>query len=71
MSENLTIEKLRELLSDSGNLLQTLPERRHVSSETDALFDKLAQEYYYMFSYIIDYLDQNHLPYRCLLLPQS
>lgn len=60
MPETLTIEKLREYLEDSAGRLQKLPQRDQVTPETDMLFDRLAQEYCYMFSYIIDYLEQNH-----------
>ena len=59
MSENITIEKLKEQLNSSAELLQKLPERLQVSYETNVLFDKLAQEYFYMFLSIIDYLEQN------------
>lgn len=57
--DQFTINDLRELLMDSTGRLQKLPERQKVSPETDILFDHLAQEYCYMFSYIIDYLEQN------------
>ena len=60
MPETLTIEKLREYLNDSSLRLQKLSQRNQVTPETDFLFDKLAQEYCYMFSCIIDYLEQNH-----------
>lgn len=59
MSEPLTIPELRKLLNDSAYRLQTFPGLKDVDSDTARLFDKLAQETNYMFSYIIDYLDQN------------
>lgn len=59
MSEKLTIEQLREYLDGSSLRLQTLPERDSVDTDTYELFDNLAKEYHYMFSYIIDYLAQS------------
>lgn len=58
--DKLSISQLRELLEQSAERLQKLPQRNLVDCDVDMLFDKLAQEYNYMFSYIIDCLDQNH-----------
>ena len=59
MSEKITIEKLRELLNESSYRLQKLREHQTVYSDTYRLFDELAKEHHYMFSYVIDYLNQN------------
>ena len=59
MSEKLTIRQLQEYLYGYSLRLQTLPVRNSVDANTYELFDNLARESHYMFSYIIDYLEQN------------
>lgn len=43
MSETLTIEKLREYLSDSAGRLQKLPERNQVTPETDDVLSSIVE----------------------------
>lgn len=57
MTRNITIDKLREYLNDSSARLQTLFSKTNTSVDID-LLDELAKEYHYMFSTIIDYLEQ-------------
>lgn len=59
MSDKLTIDQLRKCLEDSSYRLQTLAEQNLVDPATYRLFDNLSREHHCMFSYIIDYLDQN------------
>ena len=59
MEEPLTTDKLRDYLESSAYRLQTMSQKYQGAPDAYELFDKLAQEYNYMFSYIIDYLEQN------------
>mgnify|MGYP006891359071 CR=1 FL=1 len=59
MEEPLTTDKLRDYLESSAYRLQTMSQKYQGTPDAYELFDKLAQEYNYMFSYIIDYLEQN------------
>lgn len=59
MEEPLTTDKLRDYLESSAYRLQTMSQKYQGTPYAYELFDKLAQEYNYMFSYIIDYLEQN------------
>ena len=59
MQEKLTIGILREHLDDYSAHLQKFASESSASNDSLQLFDELAKYHHYMFSEIIDYLEQN------------
>ncbi len=58
MSEKITIDMLREHLNDYSAHLQKFTTQMNAPESTKYFFDELAKYHHYMFSEIIDYLDQ-------------
>lgn len=58
MSEKITIDMLREHLDSYSAYLQKFAMQANAPEATKYFFDELAKYQHYMFSEIIDYLDQ-------------